>query len=143
MKRKMPALLKVGLFCLIGLVVVFAAYFAYTKSYDFFLSFNVAQIPGLAIQNNPTAITAGMLNIPRDLWVSIPGFEYGRINTAYPLGISYDVPGGGPALAMQTIESLLGVPIDYYAIIAFYAFDQFIDQLGGINITVPTEIAVD
>ena len=92
---------------------------------------------------DPLTKTAGMLNIPRDLWVSIPGFEYGRINTAYPLGIAFDVPGGGPALAMQTIESLLGVPIDYYAIIDFYAFEQFIDELGGINVTVPAEIAVD
>ena len=57
---------------------------------------------------DPLTKTAGMLNIPRDLWVSIPGFEYGRINTAYPLGIAFDVPGGGPALAMQTIESLAG-----------------------------------
>jgi LCP family protein required for cell wall assembly len=92
---------------------------------------------------DPLTKTAGMLNIPRDLWVSIPGFEYGRINTAYPLGISYDVPGGGPALAMQTIESLLGVPIDYYAIIDFYAFEQFIDELGGINVHVPSTISVD
>src|SRR4030042_5599691 len=59
MKHKVPALLKVGLFSLIGLAVIFAAYFAYTKSYDFFLSFNVAQIPGLAIQNNPTATPSG------------------------------------------------------------------------------------
>jgi LCP family protein required for cell wall assembly len=92
---------------------------------------------------DPLTKTAGMLNVPRDLWVSIPGFEYARINTAYPLGIAFDVPGGGPALAMQTIESLLGVPIDYYAIIDFYAFEQFIDELGGINMTVSTEISVD
>jgi len=92
---------------------------------------------------DPLTKTAGMLNVPRDLWVSIPGFEYGRINTAYPLGIAFDVPGGGPELAKQTIESLLGVPIDYYAIIDFYAFEQFIDELGGINIAVPAEITVD
>jgi polyisoprenyl-teichoic acid--peptidoglycan teichoic acid transferase len=92
---------------------------------------------------DPLTKTAGILNIPRDLWVNIPGFEYGRINTAYPLGEAYEVPGGGPALAKQTIESLLGVPIDYYAIIDFYAFEQFIDELGGINVTVPEAIAVD
>ncbi len=44
---------------------------------------------------------------------------------------------------MQTVESLLGVPIDYYAIIDFFAFEQFIDELGGINMTVTTEITVD
>jgi LCP family protein required for cell wall assembly len=207
MNRKPPALLKVGLISLFVIAAIFAAYVAYTKSHDFFLSFNLAQIPGISIQGSVTADpanngtlgatpvptlstgpapepwdgasrvtilvmgldyrdweagdgpprtdtmilltidpltkTAGMLNVPRDLWVSIPGFEYGRINTAYPLGIAYDIPGGGPALAMQTIESLLGVPIDYYAIIDFSAFEQFIDELGGINMTVSTEISVD
>jgi LCP family protein required for cell wall assembly len=92
---------------------------------------------------DPLTKTAGMLNIPRDLWVNIPGFEYGRINTAYPLGIAYDVPGGGPQQAMDTIESLLGVPIDYYAIIDFSAFEQFINELGGINLTVYSDISVD
>jgi LCP family protein required for cell wall assembly len=75
--------------------------------------------------------------------VSIPGFEYSRINTAYPLGIAFEVPGGGPALAKQTVESLLGVPIDYYAIIEFSAFEQFINELGGIYVNVPAEITVD
>jgi LCP family protein required for cell wall assembly len=207
MKSKTPALLKMGLLTLFILAVIFAAYIAYTKAYEFFLSFDVAQIPGLAIQNNsnnipsldgtlaPTSMpsisegpapdpwdgasrvtmlvmgldyrdwesgegpprtdtmillsvdpltkTAGMLNVPRDLWVSIPGFDYGKINTAYPLGIAFEVPGGGPALAMQTIESLLGIPIDYYAIIDFYAFEQFINELGGVYVDVPAEITVD
>jgi LCP family protein required for cell wall assembly len=92
---------------------------------------------------DPLTKTAGILNIPRDLWVNIPGFEYGRINTAYPLGIAYEVPGGGPQQAMDTVESLLGVPIDYYAIIDFSAFEQFIDELGGINVKVDNEISVD
>jgi len=199
--------LKVGLLSLFIITAITAAYIAYTQSYDFFLSLNIVQIPGLAILNTPTTVpnidgtpaptlvpttstgpvavpwdgarrvtilvmgldyrdweagdgpprtdtmilltidpltkTAGMLNVPRDLWVSIPGFEYARINTAYPLGIAYDVPGGGPGLAMQTVESLIGVPIDYYAIIDFSAFEKFIDELGGINMTVSTKIAVD
>jgi LCP family protein required for cell wall assembly len=92
---------------------------------------------------DPLTKTAGMLNIPRDLWVNIPGFEYGRINTAYPLGIAYEVPGGGPQQAKDTVEELLGVPIDYYAIIDFSAFEQFINELGGINVKVDNEISVD
>jgi len=44
---------------------------------------------------------------------------------------------------MQTVEALVGVPIDYYAIIDFFAFEQFIDELGGIYVDVPAEITVD
>lgn len=83
---------------------------------------------------DPIHRTAGILSIPRDLWVNIPGFEYGRINTAYQLGEAYQVPGGGPALAAQTVEELLGVPVDYYAQIDFGAFVRFIDEIGGVKV---------
>ena len=92
---------------------------------------------------DPLSNTAGMLSIPRDLWVSIPGFENGRINTAYFLGEAHQVPGGGPALAVKTVEGLLGVTINYYAQIDFSAFVQFIDEIGGIKIDVPERIKID
>ncbi len=85
---------------------------------------------------DPIAKTAGMLSIPRDLWVEIPGFEHNRINTAYFLGESYRLPGGGPGLAMQTVEKLLGVPVQYYAVIEFEAFERMIDEIGGLEIQV-------
>ena len=93
---------------------------------------------------DPLTMSVGMLNIPRDLWVAIPGgFGYGRINTAYPIGEAYKWPGGGPGMAMDTVEALLGLPIDYYAQIDFAAFEQFIDELGGIHVLPPEEIKVD
>ncbi len=93
---------------------------------------------------DPINRTAGMLSIPRDLWVNIPsGFNYGRINTAYQLGEAFEFPGGGPQLAMDTVEELLGVPIDYYAQIDFGAFERFIDEIGGVKIVVPERIIVD
>ena len=53
---------------------------------------------------DPLNNTAGMLSIPRDLWVSIPGFDNDRINVAYFLGEAYKLPGGGPAMAVRTVE---------------------------------------
>jgi LCP family protein required for cell wall assembly len=92
---------------------------------------------------DPVSRTAGMLSIPRDLWVNVPGFDYGKINTAYYLGELYNLPGGGPGLAIQTVEQLLGVDINYYAQIDFSAFESFIDQIGGIDVEVPYELTVD
>jgi LCP family protein required for cell wall assembly len=92
---------------------------------------------------DPLTKSAGMLSIPRDLWVLIPGFEHGRINTAYQLGEAYKLPNGGPGLAMKTVEALLGVPIQYYAQIDFTAFVTFIDELGGLKMDIPYEIYVD
>lgn len=92
---------------------------------------------------DPINRTAGMISIPRDLWVNIPGYEYGRINNAYQLGEAFNHPGGGPALATETVEQLLGVPIDYYAQIDFGAFVRFIDEIGGVKLDVPQRIKVD
>ena len=92
---------------------------------------------------DPQTKTAGVLSIPRDLWVSIPGFKHGKINTAYYLGDSYKLPGGGPGLAVKTVESFLGVPVNYYAQIDFGAFVSFIDEIGGVKIDIPADITID
>ena len=84
---------------------------------------------------DPQSKTAGMLSIPRDLWVNIPDFGYNRINTAYSLGESWKLPGGGPGLAVRTVEDFLGVPIQYYAQIDFLTFERVIDEIGGVKIT--------
>jgi len=92
---------------------------------------------------DPVSQTAGMLSIPRDLWVEIPGYGHGRINTAYFLGERDRLPGGGPELAVRTVETFLGVPINYYVQIDFTAFERMVDELGGVQIKVPAEISVD
>ncbi|MDD5368287.1 MAG: LCP family protein [Anaerolineaceae bacterium] len=93
---------------------------------------------------DPVSKTAGMMSIPRDTWVNIPGgYGYAKINQAYFFGEVDKLPGGGPALAMRTVEDFLGVPVNYYAQIDFNAFVKFIDKLDGIYIDVPEEIKVD
>jgi LCP family protein required for cell wall assembly len=84
---------------------------------------------------DPVSKTAGMLSIPRDMWVVIPGADYYKINTAYFIG--------GPQLAKQTVEQFIGVPVDYYAQIDFNAFVQFIDTLGGLDMKIKEAIKVD
>jgi LCP family protein required for cell wall assembly len=92
---------------------------------------------------DPLTRTAGMLSIPRDLWVEIPGYSHGRINTAYFLGERDRLPGGGPELAVKTVEKFMGVPIQYYVQIDFNAFIQMIDEIGGVEITVDEELLID
>ena len=92
---------------------------------------------------DPVGKTAGMMSIPRDTWVAIPGYDYGKINMAYFYGEVDKTPGGGPALAVKTVENFLEVPINYYIQVDFKAFVDLIDKLDGIYIDVPEEIAVD
>ncbi len=92
---------------------------------------------------NPLNNNAGILSIPRDLWVSIPGFDNDRVNVAYFLGEAYKIPGGGPAMAVKTVEGLLGIRINYYAVVDFGAFVRFVDELGGVKVDVPASIRID
>ena len=92
---------------------------------------------------DPLSKTAGILSVPRDMWVNIPGFGYSRINTAYSSGEGNRLPGGGPELARKTVEQFIGVPIQYYAQVDFNTFIQFIDRIGGIDIHNTEELRLD
>lgn len=89
---------------------------------------------------DPVTLQAGVLSIPRDLWVSIPEFKEARINTAHFYGDAHNYPGGGPALAMKTVEVNLGIPTQHYVRINFDGFIRFIDLIGGVDIVVEKEI---
>ncbi len=97
----------------------------------------------MLVSVDPVNLTVGILSIPRDLWVNIPGFEYAKINTAYFLGESYQLPGGGPGLAVKTVEEVIGVPINFYAQLDFYSFIKFIDEIGCIDLKIRREITID
>jgi polyisoprenyl-teichoic acid--peptidoglycan teichoic acid transferase len=84
----------------------------------------------------PNEGQVSLISIPRDLWVSIPGWENQRINTAYQHGISVDYPGGGPGLLKDTIQYNLGIRIDHTAMVDFDGFRQIIDTLGGVDVPV-------
>jgi polyisoprenyl-teichoic acid--peptidoglycan teichoic acid transferase len=92
---------------------------------------------------DPVSKTAGMLSIPRDIWINIPGFWYSRINTAYALGEASKLPGGGPGLAIKTVEQFIGVPIQYYAQVDFKAFEEAIDAMGGLYLCPGERITID
>lgn len=51
----------------------------------------------MVVSMDPQTKTAGIMSIPRDTWVNIPGFDYAKINTAYFLGESYKLPGEAQA----------------------------------------------
>ena len=71
---------------------------------------------------------AQVISLPRDSWVSVPGYGMSKLNAAYAYG--------GPTLLVQTIENLTGVRIDHYAAIDFQGFVQMTDSLGGVDVQV-------
>jgi len=67
------------------------------------------------------------LSILRDTVVDIPGHGRNKINAAYAFG--------GPSLAIQTVESYLGIDINHLVEVNFENFPELIDSLGGITYT--------
>jgi polyisoprenyl-teichoic acid--peptidoglycan teichoic acid transferase len=95
----------------------------------------------LVLTMDPVAKTAGILSIPRDLWVTIPTMDTeGKINTAHFLGDAYNYPGGGPALAMETVKQELGISADYYVRFNFDSFEKVVDAIGGVDVCVAETI---
>ena len=81
----------------------------------------------------------GMLSIPRDLWVNVPGVGEQRINTAYFFAESSET-GSGPRAALQTIRDNFGVPVRYYAVIHMSGLTSVVDALGGVDIQLDSPI---
>ncbi|GAP15482.1 transcriptional attenuator, LytR family [Longilinea arvoryzae] len=81
----------------------------------------------------PLAPNVVMLSIPRDLWVTIPGYGEQRINTAHFFAEAQQ-PGSGPQAAMNTIEANFGVHVSRYISINFDGFVEMVDAVGGVDV---------
>jgi LCP family protein required for cell wall assembly len=89
---------------------------------------------------DPYSKTAGVFSIPRDLWVEIPdgqgSYSKERINVAYEYGPLRNYPGGGPGLAIDTVEHNFDMRIDHYVVLDFVGFMELVDAVGGIDVDV-------
>ena len=93
---------------------------------------------------NPARETVGVLSFPRDLWVEIPSYGPGRINTANFLGDSDAYPGGGgPALAMETIAENFGIRVEKYLLVNFDVFTSVVDMLAPAGVLVNVTEFID
>jgi LCP family protein required for cell wall assembly len=93
----------------------------------------------MVLSIDPVRKTSAMLSIPRDIYLTIPMTnQAGRINTANVIGEQINYPGGGPALAARTVQSLIGAPIQHYVLINFDVFTTVINALGTVQVC-PTD----
>ncbi|HEX2181142.1 MAG TPA: LCP family protein [Rubrobacteraceae bacterium] len=78
----------------------------------------------------------GMVAVPRDTLVDIPGVGEDKINVAFATG--------GPDLTVQTLENLTGLQIDDYVVVHFDGVEDIVDAMGGITLEVeePVEVGI-
>jgi LCP family protein required for cell wall assembly len=86
----------------------------------------------LLLRTDPGTHRLSYLSIPRDLRVEIPGYGTSKVNAANQFG--------GPALTIETVRQLTGLPIHHVVVVDFDGFRELIDALGGIDVNVPKPI---
>lgn len=79
--------------------------------------------------------TVHLVSVPRDTMVELPGYGMEKINAS----LAY----GGPAGAVETLSEFAGVPISHYIEVRFEEIEQLVDQLGGVEVTVPESFYAD
>lgn len=86
----------------------------------------------LLVRSDPRRGRIAYLSIPRDLRVDVPGLGPSKINAAFQVG--------GAPLALETVRTFTGLPINHVAIVDFGSFVELVDALGGVDVDVPRRI---
>lgn len=81
-----------------------------------------------------------LLSIPRDLWVTIPGYGENRINTAHYFA-ELDKPGSGMKAASEVVETNFGINVPYVIRLKFDGFVNIVDAMGGVTVTLPQDMS--
>ncbi len=89
----------------------------------------------MVVAIDAAAQQVGIISIPRDLYVDVPGYGKERINAVDYIGEKKKVPGGGPGLVARVISKTLGIPTQHYARIQMDGLARLIDALGGVTVT--------
>jgi LCP family protein required for cell wall assembly len=93
----------------------------------------------LVLSINTDNHTAFLLSIPRDLWVYVSGLNsWQKINAANNVtGFNQaGYPSGGMGQLQEIVQTDLGIPIDYYGLMDYGAFEQAVNAVGGVSINI-------
>jgi LCP family protein required for cell wall assembly len=78
----------------------------------------------MLVRLNPDKDATAIMSLPRDLKVHIPGHGVDKINAAYEYG--------GPALTLQTVKQLTGLPINHVINVTFKGFWRAVNAIGCV-----------
>ena len=79
--------------------------------------------------------TINVLSLARDTKVKIPGYGFHKLNAAHEYG--------GPELSVATVREDFGVSPDNYLDINFESFQEAVNTLGGVDVTIHKPLDYD
>ena len=91
---------------------------------------DVLMVVGVDRANSRVAV----FSIPRDLYVQIPGYGWGRINQVDFIGEKASPGGGGPALVSQVLANSLGISTNHWVRIRMDGFIDVVNAVGGVSV---------
>jgi LCP family protein required for cell wall assembly len=101
---------------------------------------------------DPINRSSSLISIPRDLWVTAPSGGSSKINAVFANAKSRALgqnakdtqaaEQAGVTAIQQVVAQVLGVPLHYYSIVDFKAFQEAVNTVGGVSVNVPPNAAV-
>lgn len=88
----------------------------------------------MLVNYNPKSGNISVVSIPRDTMIRING-KNSKINDANAVG--------GINYAIDAVEKLLGVSINFYGKVDYNGFDKIIDAIGGVDMPINTRMDYD
>jgi LCP family protein required for cell wall assembly len=102
---------------------------------------------------DPVQNEAALVSVPRDMYVQTESGYETKINAVYSLAKQARLANGedtdadiqaaedaGLSAIKRSVSEVLGVPVHYYAMVDFTAFEEAVDTVGGITIDVKTPV---
>jgi len=84
------------------------------------------------------------VSIPRDTLCQVPGYREQKINSYHLLGQkNHGGPEGGKELMKRAVEFLLPVKIDRVLVLDYDAFQDMVDDVGGVSVNVAKQMDYD
>jgi LCP family protein required for cell wall assembly len=99
----------------------------------------------IVVTIDPSSHEVGMLSIPRDYWLDIPGYGMDKLDTAFAhggsLGQNNDM--SGVTEVAKTLDQDFGIPIDAFGWVGLNGFIKIIDTVGGVDVNAMHPIVDD
>ena len=75
-----------------------------------------------------------VISLPRDTLLDV-SWPVKKLNNAYH--------HGGFTQTMSEVSRLLGIPVDYYVTVDLRAFEELVDEIGGVDFDIPVDMDYD
>ena len=84
----------------------------------------------MVVTVNPNTKKSTLLSIPRDTYTEIVGYGTNdKLNHAYAFG--------GNSMAINSVQNLLDIPIDYYVTVNMAGIQEIVNAVGGVDVVSP------